>query len=226
MIPFFVSPIALPSPVIRRCLAESSSFVVSLFSMAPLAALAKVAFSSSSASLIKKIPTSIYKSTLPLLHPLHTRLIHLESSPSSHPVSHLGHEWMSPSVSEQNKVTGNSNESDAFGSQDELRRTSQRVSAVETKDLQDDFGLGEEEKSPFEQDGGNGDRNLTEAVKPCVLEILNLPERLEISDLYDIFKPFGTVLSVEVRNLSLFALQYRITPNGRKRFIEFKFSFF
>lgn len=194
--------------------------------MAPLAALAKVAFSSSSASLIKKIPTSIYKSTLPLLHPLHTRLIHLESSPSSHPVSHLGHEWMSPSVSEQNKVTGNSNESDAFGSQDELRRTSQRVSAVETKDLQDDFGLGEEEKSPFEQDGGNGDRNLTEAVKPCVLEILNLPERLEISDLYDIFKPFGTVLSVEVRNLSLFALQYRITPNGRKRFIEFKFSFF
>lgn len=171
--------------------------------MAPLAAIAKVVFSSSSTSLIKKIPTAIYKPTLPLLHPLHTRLIHLEPSPPSEPVSHSHHELLDSSDSERDGVKGYSNESDAFKSQVEHRRVIQRVSAVEAEDHQVDYGLVEEEKSSFEQDGGSGDRNWSEPSKPCTLEIFNLPDRLDISDLYEIFKPYGTVLSIEVRNLSL-----------------------
>lgn len=172
--------------------------------MAPLAAIAKVVFSSSSTSLIKKIPTAIYKPTLPLLHPLHTRLIHLEPSPPSEPVSSDSHhELLDSSDSERDGVKGYSNESDAFKSQVEHRRVIQRVSAVEAEDHQVDYGLVEEEKSSFEQDGGSGDRNWSEPSKPCTLEIFNLPDRLDISDLYEIFKPYGTVLSIEVRNLSL-----------------------
>lgn len=177
--------------------------------MAPLAAIAKLAFSSSSTSLVKKIPTAIYNSTLPLLHPLHTRLIHLDSL--SDPVSHSRHECLAPIDSEQDWVRGNSNGTDAFNSQVHPRRVIQRDSAVETEDHEEDYGLGEEEKSSIEP---NVDRNLSEPAKPCILEICNLPDRLDISDLYEIFKPYGTVLSVEVRtqSLSLFVFQYKIAP--------------
>ncbi|KMZ66740.1 RNA binding protein [Zostera marina] len=144
--------------------------------MASLAAVAMVSFSSSSTFLIKTVPIAIYKPTLPHFYHSSIRFLPLHAPSSLLSVSHSDRQWLIP-----------------------------RVSAVQTADPQQEHDLGEDKIASSEHSSlGNvvkGDGKVSEAVKskikPGRLYVCNLPDSFDISDLLNLFKPFGTVLSLE-----------------------------
>lgn len=65
-----------------------------------------------------------------------------------------------------------------------------------------------EEEEEVEVDGETGEETEAEPVvmkkpRPCELYVCNIPRSYDIAQLLEMFQPFGTVISVEVRRINL-----------------------
>ena len=68
--------------------------------------------------------------------------------------------------------------------------------------------LDEEKQEEVEVDGETGEETEAEPVvmkkpRPCELYVCNIPRSYDIAQLLEMFQPFGTVISVEVRRINL-----------------------
>jgi RNA recognition motif-containing protein len=57
---------------------------------------------------------------------------------------------------------------------------------------------GESHEDDQEEGSGSGEGRRPRRSRPRELFVCNLPRRCDVDDLYELFKPYGTVLSVEV----------------------------
>ncbi|XP_068653124.1 29 kDa ribonucleoprotein A, chloroplastic-like isoform X2 [Aristolochia californica] len=77
-----------------------------------------------------------------------------------------------------------------------------RISAVVDEEPVAEATLPEDDSKLEDVGDGLSPEDLEPIVRPCKLYVCNLPRRCDIAELQEIFKPFGTVQSVEVRDFS------------------------